>query len=322
MQYLYRKVAPGAILVLLSVALMTLAGEGIVRLLGYAPKSAAQVSHLEGSWAALDPKFGWVNKQGGHVSFEPGAKVMNFSADHTRKIIGPPKDGAPELLFVGCSFTQGYGLEDQDTFASQLDRKLPSMKVVNFGTGGYSTYQSLLRLRQELDTDKNIRYVIYPFIEHHLERNVADASWVQALEFLDGSNFVAPHVRMHGDKMEEFPGHVESNWILETHSALIHLAHKSVIVLAHHVDRPEKVKVTRALVSDMANLAKSKGVPFLMVGLDYADNNLASEIVDKDVRFVDCRFPSGLTPELRLGGTGHPNEEANKAWTQCILKSI
>jgi len=318
----YRKIATSAVLILLSIALMTLVSEGIVRVLGYLPKSAAKVSHLEGSWAALDQKFGWVNKQGGYASFEPGAKVMNFEADHTRRVIGPPKLGAPELLLIGCSFTQGYGLEDPDTFASQLDQQLPSMKVVNFGTGGYSTYQSLLRLRQELNTDQHIHYVIYPFIEEHLVRNVAEASWVQALELLDGSNFVAPHVRMHGDEMVELPDHIERNWILETKSALIHLIHKTIIVFTHHVSLAEQVKVTHILVSDMASLAKSKGVPFLMVGLSYSDNNAVREIVGNDVRFVDCRFPSGLTPELRLGGVGHPNEAADKAWSQCILKSI
>jgi hypothetical protein len=318
----FRKVVLNSVLILVVTGFTFLLGEGIVRQLGYVPKLKPQNSHLEGSWASLDPKLGWVNNPGGHASFEPGQKLMNFEADHSRRVVGPLKKGAPELLLIGCSFTQGYGLEDQQTFASQLDQQLSPLKVVNFGTGGYSTYQSLLRLREELKTDKDIRYIIYPFIDAHLARNVSDTSWVLALELLDGSNFVPPHVRSRGNGIEEMPGHAERNWPLEMHSALIYLLHKTAITVVHHVDHAEQVKVTRALVSEMAQLAKNRNIPFLMVGLDYPDTGLINEIVDKDVRFVDCRLPSGLTPELRIGGVGHPNEAADKAWTQCILKSM
>ncbi|HXA46449.1 MAG TPA: SGNH/GDSL hydrolase family protein [Burkholderiaceae bacterium] len=317
-----RKFLPALTLLLFSVGITLLLGEGVVRLLGDTPKSLPKVSHLEGSWATIDQQFGWVNNPGGHASFEPGTKMMNFEADHTRRVVGPLKEGAPELLLIGCSFTQGYGLEDQQTFASQLDQQLPSMKVVNFGTGGYSTYQSLLRLRQELQSGKDIRYVIYPFIDAHLVRNVSDASWIMALDLLDGSNFVPPYVRSQGNGIKEIAGHVEQNWPLETHSALVYLLHKTAITMTHHVDHAEQVKVTHALVSEMAQLAKSKNIPFLMVGLDYPDASLINEIVDKDVRFVDCRFPSGLTADLKIGGVGHPNEVADKAWAQCIRKSI
>jgi hypothetical protein len=297
-------------------------GEGVLRYLGHTPKPRTTESHLEGSWAAMDTRLGWVNRPGAYPSFDPGQRIMHFETDHTRRVTGQAKTAAPGLLFVGCSFTQGYGVEDQQTFASILDDELPSMKVINFGTGGYGTYQSLLRLRDELRTRNDVGYIVYPFIDDHPARNVAAASWIQSLELMDGSNFVPPHVRLRDKELKEFAGGIEKVWTLEMHSALIHLLHKSMLAFSHTVPREEQVKVARALISEMAGLARSRGIPFLVVGLMVQDPGLIAQTIDKDVRFVDCRLPSGLSPEMRLGGTGHPDEKAHKIWAQCIKNAI
>lgn len=310
-------------LLLFSTTLTLLITEGTLRFFGFAPKPVTKAPSFEGGWASFDPQLGWVNNPGGHPSTEPGNKIMHFDADHTRRVVGPAKEGTKKLLFVGCSFTQGYGIEDQYTFASVIDNDLPQMKALNFGTGGYSTYQAWLTMRNELKTRNDVSYIVYPFLEHHLLRNVADASWIQALELKDGRMVVPPYARIRANEIHEFPGHIEKTWFLEMHSALIHLTHSKWIIFRHTASQDEMEKVTQTILSEMDSLAKRKGIPFLVAGLMYEDQGLINKVVNKDIRFVDCRLKLGfLNPQMRVGGVGHPNELANIEWAQCIKYAL
>src|SRR5262249_12408647 len=56
--------------------------------------------------------------------------------------------GAPTALFIGCSFTQGWAISDQETFPWGVQEHFPAARVLNAGTAGYGTYQSLLGLSE------------------------------------------------------------------------------------------------------------------------------------------------------------------------------
>lgn len=53
--------------------------------------------------------------------------------------------------------------------------------MLNYGTGGYGTYQSLLVLEQEFSRFERPALVIYEFFAHHEVRNVADNEWLRIL---------------------------------------------------------------------------------------------------------------------------------------------
>ncbi|MFC1836424.1 hypothetical protein ACFL2Q_17165, partial [Thermodesulfobacteriota bacterium] len=44
-----------------------------------------------------------------------------------------------EIILIGASFIMGYGLEDQDTCASQIQKRLGSDRVLNLATPVYGT---------------------------------------------------------------------------------------------------------------------------------------------------------------------------------------
>src|SRR5262249_45375581 len=46
---------------------------------------------------------------------------------------------------LGCSFTHGWGVNDEETYAWRLQEMLPDYRVVNFGVVGYGTVHSWIQ---------------------------------------------------------------------------------------------------------------------------------------------------------------------------------
>jgi hypothetical protein len=62
----------------------------------------------------------------------------------------PGAEGNPDVVFVGDSFTYGYGLSDDQTFASIYCRRL-QLECVNLGMPGSGTLKQVERLEQFID---------------------------------------------------------------------------------------------------------------------------------------------------------------------------
>lgn len=58
-------------------------------------------------------------------------------------------DEAPRVLVLGDSYAFGYGVDDEDTFAHQLGRRLAGASVLNFGVPGYDLVQQARRLERD-----------------------------------------------------------------------------------------------------------------------------------------------------------------------------
>jgi hypothetical protein len=72
---------------------------------------------------------------------------MRFEADGRRHDPNAPKGvDVPKILVVGCSFTQGEGVADDEPYPRHEPRAAES-RSAQFATGGYGTYQSLLRMQ-------------------------------------------------------------------------------------------------------------------------------------------------------------------------------
>ena len=76
--------------------------------------------------------------------------VMNGEGfwDINHSVVKQP--GIKRILFLGDSFTIGYGISRADRFSDIIQKRLPrSYQVINMGMWGYSTDQELLVLRQK-----------------------------------------------------------------------------------------------------------------------------------------------------------------------------
>ena len=120
-----------------------------------------------------DAVLGWRSKAG---NYEVPPRVKSGEAARltflengrrvtSRKSATPDGEanGIPELILVGGSFTQGWAISDDETFAWKLQERFPNLEVKNYGTGGYGTYQALLTMRRVLPQQESPKLVVYGF---------------------------------------------------------------------------------------------------------------------------------------------------------------
>lgn len=101
---------------------------------------------------------------------------------HGRRLSTPPIGSPSRFLAVfGCSFTLGVGVQDQETFPSQLGKQIPNARVYNYGSpgGGPNTIlrrMELYPLKEEIAESQGIG--LYLFIPDHIRRAIGRMSYV------------------------------------------------------------------------------------------------------------------------------------------------
>ena len=90
-----------------------------------------------------------------------GARVSNQGARSADKL---------DMMFIGDSFTWGYGIENDDTYAALVARRL-HLASANLAMGSYGATQALQMLRRNLDSRP--RTVIYSINSDQWRRNVS-----------------------------------------------------------------------------------------------------------------------------------------------------
>lgn len=89
------------------------------------------------------------------------------------RVVSRSSGVGPTLVLLGCSYTFGFGVADEDTLESRLLACRPDLQVCNFAAGGYGTHQMLANLesgRVEELCEESPRYVVYQMIPDHVRR--------------------------------------------------------------------------------------------------------------------------------------------------------
>jgi hypothetical protein len=232
---------------------------------------------VSGSWIARDPQLGYVPRPNNQVEFYHPDSDTRYQAftDRLGARVSARGEQSPlqaDLLFVGCSFTWGLGVKNEDTYAVQVGRML-GVPSVNLAMGGYGSIQSLLRLRANVGLQPKV--VVYGFLETHLERNLSPcaaappAFCLTQPFFEDGADgghihppfaplegFEAVHIMVHD---WHGPGDVlrAATWALRTD--LFHLTTR-----AEGSDEAMS-KSIRYAIAEMAQATRAIGAPLLVV---------------------------------------------------------
>jgi len=171
--------------IVIPLLLSVVAAEVTVRLAGISPVPQPPAVANESLFHIEDQQLGWYNRPiikqvavtivgRPHTitSLENGARVTSNSPMSGRA--GFRRD----VIFIGCSFTHGFGLNDDETYAWKVQAARPDWNVHNFGVNGYGTCQAYMLLKRLFERDKwHKPVVIYGFIDDHEDRNVADYQW-------------------------------------------------------------------------------------------------------------------------------------------------
>lgn len=313
----------------LSLALALLAAEGIARMLGHRPWDPAI---RDGEPVAYEnhPVLGWRNREGSHIfaPYSPAGSPIHttFLSEGLRKTSpdqGNVRDDRPKLVFVGCSFTQGWAISDDETFPWKLQQAFPSFEVLNFGTGGYGTYQALLTLEEQLPKLQSPRMVIYGFISDHIQRNVGSAYWLRALTFNSRELVHLPSVAIQDNALIRRTPEVWGGWPLREHSALVALAETAWMNFKGYNRTRGKRKIAHQLILDMKAISEAHGADFAVVLLN-VDQKLEAHydqwLQKNEIDVINCNMD--LTDDLKVEGEGHPNGEMNTRWSSCIAEYL
>jgi hypothetical protein len=296
------------------------AGEIVARVLGVKPYA---MSGGVVPWSTPHLALGWTNRAGGYLADEPGKVRMNFWSDGRRASRREVESAAPRsALIVGGSWTQGFGVADEETFAWRAGEMLPSFRFDNYASGGYGTLQSLISV-ELLGVADGVRpdWIVYGFASFHGERNVQTYAWASGLRDRSGQRFAPPRARLDGDRIERFPPSLMRDWPLERASALVRALHDTWYRLKMRGRDEQVVPVTQRLLWQMhvaAERLDSKLLVMLIFGFKELEP-YARSMARQGIALVDCRYPEDpFQPHLRVGGSGHPNAQVHEHWATCL----
>jgi hypothetical protein len=301
--------------------------EGLLRLLGYQPWRYMTLDSNEPTVYEPDPVLGWRNRQGSWSipPYHPDGSTirLTFLEDGRRLTSHSPRDASkPKIILLGGSFMQGWAIDDDETLAWKLQTALPGFEVVNFGTGGYGTFQSLLTLERRLPSLRDVRVVIYGFSVTHEARNVAAEHWQHALtSFSRRGHAEFPFASLdESGKIQRHPPERYLALPLRTHSAMMALMERWWMRSKSRPRERQQRAVTMRLISELRDTAAGSGAEFVVLML-FAPKprdreQYAGFFASEGISAADCAFK--LTPEMRVPGEGHPNGDMNQRWLRCF----
>ena len=163
-------------------------------------------------WRKVPGKEGWIEKRGEYRAFE---KI------NSKGLRGPEcpyekPEGEFRILVLGDSFVEGYFVSLQDLFLQRLEDALDARgdgcryRVINAGTGGYSSDQELLFFENEghkYEPDLVLLVVCYNDIWYNTQDRYSSSrdSWFKPLFELDGDRLVLTNVPLPKTKPTPAP---------------------------------------------------------------------------------------------------------------------
>jgi hypothetical protein len=230
-----------------------------------------------------------------------------------------------DIITIGCSFSWGHGLENQYTYSSLIEKQT-SLRVENFAMGSYGTVQSLLMLRRNKDLLP--RYVIYGWIDEHLNRNVSLCApnyipVCAATPYIDTKTLrIMPPIR--SDSMARNQQFYERMRLGLSQGQLEPLPRSPA------VDMDAKLQATRFLLKKMQDECDSIGAQLIVVDLTRAStgkkgNSIIENILPSGVLFIDMTDRAASWPnksELHFPTDSHPSKTAHRLIAQEIIELL
>ena len=224
-----------------------------------------------GRMFAVDPELGYTHIAGQYRVELPTGFAFGVTHDaDTLRLTGPATEvtGQPEIWLLGCSFTHGWSLDDEQSYPWLLQQRMPDFQIVNFGVSGYGTVQSLIQMQRALDSGRRPAAIILAYAHFHEVRNtfvrkrrkqVAPRNYLGALDH--------PRARLapDGTLQIEVVRVAYDAFPLQRRSALVH----AIEMLYNDFEawQARSQDVTLALIERTAAVAGQAGIPFAVAGI-------------------------------------------------------
>ena len=318
------------LLFFLSIFFVFIILEASLRILGEQSWQKLKNSNKEPVTYENDKLLGWKPKKGIHT-FRPwstNGKQTNLTVleNGSRLTSNLNFTGKKEILFIGGSITQGWAVDDKETFPWLLQEKLKEFKVNNFGVGGYGGFQSMLLLEKIFEKKKNVKYVVYGFIPHHEVRNIATGSWMHLLaRFSNRGIAELPYASL--DKNNKLIKNKPIKYInlpWREKSALIAKVEKKIMKIRSFKRSFSTTKISHEIILEMKKISESNDSVFMLVFLDDTPPDVLYKYITflkkNDVNYLNCPIPR--LKEFVVENEGHPNGKGHKIVAECLYTNL
>jgi hypothetical protein len=251
-------------------------------------------------------------------------KTISFSATHlengTRRVSGCADAENPQVALLGCSYTYGYGVNDEQTFASLLQQKFPDQPIQNAGVIGYGTVQSLLQLK-ELIKIGSVKTVLLNFSSFHFMRNGLSPVYRSNLKIGYQNSSTDVESRMSSARFPYKPSCSEPinfeswenmyyNWPARGWLASVNWT--QLIIDKVHKNGLDERAIAACLIQEMADLCEANGIGFGVVCLD---RTVETERLHEDlgaINWLDIDFDFNSEALTNLPHEGHPSPAGHR----------
>ena len=178
------------LLILAGVLVATLVAEFALRWVVTVP----EVSNPLYSFHDSDPVLGWRGKADVRMRFRrPDFDALIEHGPDGWRVPDPPPspDATWRVLFLGDSYTWGWGVSQGEVFTDRLQRRLaPSIAIYNRGVNAFGTGQEYLLMQRELVAQKYDAVAVM-FFQNDVLDNVGGRDGRRPLFVLEGDTLVA-----------------------------------------------------------------------------------------------------------------------------------
>jgi hypothetical protein len=315
-------------LVLAAVFIAT--AETALRLKGYEPWHGAEVAvkvEPGGKFYQPHPTLGYTHIPGRYTVFFWDTSFAATHLPNTLRVTHPiesynESQRKEEVWIFGCSFTHGWGLQDNETYPWLLQQQFPSYEIVNFGVGGYGSIHSLIQFREALK-NKTPRVAVLAYANFHDERNTFSRQrrkWV-----VTGRNLgpvAQPYARLNG------PGNLQYGFAAVEYTEFPLMRYSALVNFIENKYNEREVRlvhsheVSEALVLEMAKIAGEHKVKFIVAGI------FASAETREMLKFAQAHAIPSVdisvdlkVPENRLVDE-HPSAVANQKFAEKLKEAL
>ena len=247
----------------------------------------------------------------------------------THPLTTPISEAKKQIWIFGCSFTHGFSVSDEGTYPWILQSRLPDYEVVNFGTDGYGTVQSMIQFRETLRDGKKPALVVVAYAYFHDMRNAMTRTWRKDLSGnnrLDPISF--PYARLNSDgKLIIVSEQLRySGEFVLRHSALLnYLDDRLNSYLEKKFDLTQSGpsmthEVSKAVLEEFWNECKANGIRFILAGISHDPRTaeMLNYFKNKGATTVDISVDSSITENTNYPFDVHPSVRANTQSAQKL----
>ncbi len=250
--------------------------------------------------------------------------LYTFDRYSLRPTEGAQSDDAEAVVFMGGSFTFGYGVGNDQTLPHYFSKaKGFGLKVVNFAYKGHGAHQMLRALELDMlrgPVSGRVRAVVYQAISDHVERSAGVKRY----------GLYGPRYRLGADGIPQHQGRFNGtywravDW-LTSHSRVRRMVHRAII------DRPaqeDMIALYVAIVARASDIAERRyGAPFLVLYWDGGDRYTGPVLEGLKANGVRVVRVSEIIPREEwvahhIAGDQHPGPRAYKKLADHLARII